>query len=155
MDRAKTPRLEILSGWKEIANYLGRGVRTVQRYERELALPVRRSAGKSTGSVIAIKAELDGWVSARPIRHSFVLSEQKYDNLAQLAEFRRGVVELHRLRLESAELRRELRDSISLLKSNIGFALAKDASQNDKATLKPFYPLADVLTFDKKKSKAG
>jgi hypothetical protein len=42
-----------------------------------------------------------------------------------------------------------------LLKSNIGFALAKDASQNDKATLKPSYPLADVLTFDKKKSKAG
>lgn len=154
MDRAKTPRLEILSGWKEIANYLGRGVRTVQRYERELALPVRRSAGKSTGSVIAIKAELDGWVSARPIRHSFVLSEQKYDNLAQLAEFRRGVVELHRLRLESAELRRELRDSISLLKSNIGFALAKDAPQNDKA-MKPSYPLADVLTFDKKKSKAS
>jgi hypothetical protein len=155
MDRAKTPRLEILSGWKEIANYLGRGVRTVQRYERELALPVRRSAGKATGSVIAIKAELDGWVSARPIRHSFVLSEQKYDNLAQLAEFRRSVVELHRLRLESVELRRELRESIALLKSNIGFALAKDAPKNDKAILKPSNPLADVLTFDKKKSKAS
>lgn len=30
----------LLSGWKEIANYLGKGVRTVQRYEYELLLPV-------------------------------------------------------------------------------------------------------------------
>jgi hypothetical protein len=35
-----TPHLEILSGWKDIANHLGMGVRTVQRYERELGLPV-------------------------------------------------------------------------------------------------------------------
>jgi len=37
--------LEILSGWKEIACHLGRGVRTVQRYERELGLPIRRPLG--------------------------------------------------------------------------------------------------------------
>ena len=39
-----------LNGWKEIANYLGKGVRTVQRYERTLALPVRRPSGRSGGS---------------------------------------------------------------------------------------------------------
>ena len=66
-------RLEIISGWKGIANYLGKGVRTVQRYERELGLPVRRPAGKSTGSVIATKAELDGWVMASPIHETFRL----------------------------------------------------------------------------------
>jgi hypothetical protein len=53
-----------LSGWKDIANYLGKGVRTAQRYERELALPVRRPASKTTGSVIAVKYELDAWIAS-------------------------------------------------------------------------------------------
>jgi hypothetical protein len=36
-----------LNSWKEIASYMGRGVRTVQRYERELHLPVGRIHGKA------------------------------------------------------------------------------------------------------------
>jgi len=67
-------RSQFLSGWKEIANYLGKGVRTVQRYERQLGLPVRRPAGKPSGSVVATRAELDGWVKASPIREAFRLS---------------------------------------------------------------------------------
>lgn len=57
-------RLKILSGWKEIANYLGRGVRSVQRYEREMGLPIHRPAGKSLAAVIAIKTEIDEWITA-------------------------------------------------------------------------------------------
>jgi hypothetical protein len=53
-----------LSGWKNIANYLGKGVRTAQRYERKLALAVRRPASKTTGSVVAVKYELDAWVAS-------------------------------------------------------------------------------------------
>lgn len=64
--KTRAARLEIFSGWKEIANYLGKGVRTVQRYERELGLPIHRPSGKSAGAVIATKAELDGWVNASP-----------------------------------------------------------------------------------------
>ena|SRR5215469_5538207 len=63
-----TARLEILSGWKDIANYLRKGVRTAQRYERELRLPIHRPNRRSAGSVIATKAELDGWVRATPTR---------------------------------------------------------------------------------------
>jgi len=59
---------EILSGWKEIAHYLGKGVRTVQRYEREIRLPIHRPAGKSHGAVVASKIELDRWVTASPSR---------------------------------------------------------------------------------------
>lgn len=59
-------QLEIFSGWKEVANYLGKGVRTVQRYEHQLALPIHRPAGKPAGSVIATKKELDDWVNASP-----------------------------------------------------------------------------------------
>ena len=38
---------DILSGWKEIANYLGKSVRSVQRYELEFAL---RSGGQRVGA---------------------------------------------------------------------------------------------------------
>ena len=53
---------EVLNSWKEVAEYLGRGVRTVQRWERELGLPVRRPRGKPRSAVIAFKTELDRWL---------------------------------------------------------------------------------------------
>jgi hypothetical protein len=53
---------EILNSWKEVAGYLGRGVRTVQRWEQDLALPVRRPRGKAHSAVIALKSELDHWL---------------------------------------------------------------------------------------------
>lgn len=53
---------EVLNSWKEIATYLGRGVRTVQRWERDLDLPVRRPRGKHRSAVIAIKEDLDLWL---------------------------------------------------------------------------------------------
>src|SRR5580698_942635 len=48
-----------LDSWKEIAAYLKRGVRTVQRWERVSGLPVHRLDRQ--GSVFAYKAELDAW----------------------------------------------------------------------------------------------
>jgi hypothetical protein len=62
-------RSGILSGWKNIANYLGKSVRTVQRYERELALPVRRPTYKKQGSVVARKSELNSWAESHQLRH--------------------------------------------------------------------------------------
>jgi hypothetical protein len=54
-----------LDSWKEIAAYLKRGARTVQRWEREEGLPVRRLQHDKLGSVYAFKSELDRWWSAR------------------------------------------------------------------------------------------
>jgi hypothetical protein len=45
---------------------MGRGVRTVQRWERELGLPVRRPRGRSRSAVIAFKPELDRWLAQAP-----------------------------------------------------------------------------------------
>ena len=53
---------EVLNSWKEIACYLGRGVRTVQRWEIELGLPVHRPRGKSRSAVLAFKPDLDRWL---------------------------------------------------------------------------------------------
>lgn len=57
---------EVLNSWKEVATYMGRGVRTVQRWEQELGLPVRRPRGKSRSAVIAFKRELDQWLHRAP-----------------------------------------------------------------------------------------
>ena len=53
---------ELLNSWKDIANYLGRGVRTVQRWEVQLHLPVRRLHLHSRSSVTALKSDIDGWL---------------------------------------------------------------------------------------------
>lgn len=56
---------QILNSWKEIASHLGRGVRTVQRWEH-LGLPVRRPRGKSRSAVIALADEIDAWLRSAP-----------------------------------------------------------------------------------------
>ena len=141
----KAFRPEILSGWKDIATYLGRGVRTVQRYERELSLPVRRPAGKSAASVIATKAELDAWVTASPFREVFRLP-QDVDITPPLAEFRRRVQEAQRLANETAELRAQVRASLELLQENLRSALPPQDQTREPQRLK-----ANVLAFDPKK----
>ncbi len=50
-----------LNCWKEIASYLGCGVRTAQRWERNLGLPVRRPNVSEYRIVVAFEDELDKW----------------------------------------------------------------------------------------------
>jgi len=56
---------ERLDSWKEIASYLQRSVRTVQRWEQDENLPVRRLQHREQGSVYAFRPELDAWMQAR------------------------------------------------------------------------------------------
>ncbi len=51
-----------LDSWKEIADYLGKGERTVKRWESERSLPVHHVPGGGHGSVYAFTAELDKWL---------------------------------------------------------------------------------------------
>lgn len=127
-ERDKALSGEILSGWKDIANYLGRGVRTVQRYERELSFPVRRPAGKSKGLVIATKAELAAWVAARPIREAVQLTQPVGGTAELLIELRRQVSEFHRLREEGAELRKEVHRAMESLHANLRWSLPQRGS---------------------------
>ena len=119
-NRAKTEAPQILSGWKEIGNYLGKGVRTVQRYERLHGLPVRRPAGKPWGSVVATKAEIDAWVAASPVREGLqLLRPATKSSLATWADIQNGAAEMKRLTKEMTELRLELRSSVRLLRTSI------------------------------------
>jgi hypothetical protein len=51
----------ILQSWKEIASELDRGVRTVQRWERTLGLPVHRLGKGARRPVFAFTDELHRW----------------------------------------------------------------------------------------------
>lgn len=51
-----------LNSWKEIALYLERGVRTVQRWEQALGLPVYRIGKNDRGPVFAYRHEIDKWL---------------------------------------------------------------------------------------------
>ena len=63
---------DLLEGWKAIADHLDKTERTVQRWEKSKALPVRRlkaSTADEQGRVFAYKSELDAWwkdILARP-----------------------------------------------------------------------------------------
>lgn len=57
-----------LGSWKEIARYLGRTVRTVQRWEQTLDLPVRRLQHDGGASVFAYTHELDRWLTRRSLK---------------------------------------------------------------------------------------
>lgn len=54
----------LLNGWKEIANHLGRGVRTVQRWEKAYGLPVHRLGGASGEVVFAYRYEVEAWLKS-------------------------------------------------------------------------------------------
>src|SRR4051794_39904854 len=54
-----------LDSWKEIASFLRRDVRTVQRWEKKEALPVRRHQHDKLGSVYAYRKELNEWFTIR------------------------------------------------------------------------------------------
>jgi Tol biopolymer transport system component len=63
--RSGAPLDDRLDSWKEIAAYLGRGIRTVQRWEREEGLPVHRLAHEKRGSIYARREELAAWWESR------------------------------------------------------------------------------------------
>lgn len=105
-----------LSGWKDIAKYLGKGVRTVQRYEGQFGLPVRRPSGHSRGSVVAMKPELDVWVQSSPLSSSPVSKAATDSQHLDLATIADRVAELHE---EMMALRAELKSSIRRLRENM------------------------------------
>ena len=56
-----------LTSWKEIATYLNRDVRTLQRWEKNEGLPVHRHLHDFRSSVYAYEHELDAWLAGRTL----------------------------------------------------------------------------------------
>ncbi len=78
VSRPTTPQqANVLGSWKEIAAYLRKGVRTVQRWEQQLGLPVHRPEVAAKGMVFASPEELDQWLSMHWARRSDATESRK------------------------------------------------------------------------------
>jgi hypothetical protein len=73
-----------LNGWKEIAAHFGRGVRTVQRWEKAFGMPVYRIGAGRGENVHAFSQELDAWLATATRSRDF--SDQPGDPEAPGAE---------------------------------------------------------------------
>ena len=112
-----TSPVRVLSGWKEVAKYLGSGVRTVQRYERELGLPIKHPSSKR-GSIFADVMALDAWVNAKPMRKSVTghgCFETKVEDLREALVQNRRLRE--QMRVSRAEIRREQKQFLARVQS--------------------------------------
>ena len=75
----KQPR--ILNSWKEIAAYLQRGVRTVQRWHLGLGLPVHKLGKSLRSPVFAYRAEVEDWMQTWAKGHREILPRSlRYEN---------------------------------------------------------------------------
>jgi hypothetical protein len=57
-----------LDSWKEIAAFLKRGIRTIQRWEKMEGLPVHRLPHDKLGSIFAYRSEVSAWWNSRATR---------------------------------------------------------------------------------------
>jgi hypothetical protein len=74
----------VLTTWKEVARYMGKGVRTVQRWERDFGLPVRRPPGpRNRRAILALTSDLDAWVALRCSRTRHDLPAEPCDQLSR------------------------------------------------------------------------
>lgn len=102
---------EFLNGWKEIAMYVGRGVRTVQRWE-SLGLPVRRPKSRLRSAVVCTTREVDAWLAScgngriEEFARGASDSARDYARLATEVALLR--VRIEQLRAENEMLRRQL-----------------------------------------------
>jgi hypothetical protein len=97
----------VLTSWIDIARYVGKGVRTVQRWERELGFPVRRTKPGEKGSVLAVPREIDSWVKSQQFTDGR-LDTYESDQATLLRSLLALRIENRDLRAENRELQRQL-----------------------------------------------
>jgi CheY-like chemotaxis protein len=130
--------IHILNSWKEIASYLGKSVRTVQRMEVELGLPIRRPKGHARSSVIALTAELDEWLkSFMPQRAAgFSAASPRLGPVAQPARARVLVVDDQEVMLYT----------VSRYLRSFGYQVA--TAQSPREALEVAAAFADIILLD-------
>lgn len=97
----------IFSSWKEIAGFLGKGVRTVQRWEKTHGLPVSRPIGCASNVVFAKEEELVRWMRNQD-PHETAVADSAESQLKQFQECLARLEETH-LRLEQGLIETEKR----------------------------------------------
>lgn len=106
----------MLTCWKDIARYMGKGVRTVQRWEQEFGLPVRRPNGaEHKTAVIANSRDLDEWLESR-----WSLRVKNGDHRMERPQMADNIAAAHALREAHRNLVHELSTSLHALVQSCG-----------------------------------
>jgi hypothetical protein len=108
----------VLSSWKDIARYLGKGVRTVQRWERHLGLPVRRPNGAlQKSAVVLYRGDVDAWLATRFSARALKKNEAQTTQSSRSARttLREGIRTARELRIANQELTEQISHSIRML----------------------------------------
>jgi hypothetical protein len=125
MFASNTPQQpELLTSWKEIAAYLGKGVRTVQRWEQQFGLPVRRPNEKAKGIVHATRHELDKWLEMQWSQRPKEFAQAYQLENSHLEMMRAAIRRFEALRSRNRVLMEDMRISLSSIASQCE-ALAK------------------------------
>lgn len=67
-----------LTGWKQISKYIGVHIRTAKHYHYEHKMPVHKTPGQVSSSVVALPAQLDQWLIAySKLRNNFIEQSKK------------------------------------------------------------------------------
>ena len=130
---------DVLNSWKEIATYVGRGVRTVQRWEQELQLPVRRPRGKHRSAVIALKQDIDLWLrtphaekDVQPTRARHISPEVRARLLKNTETLQ---VRIAAVRESSNRVRTQVERSLEIAKLKNGVQAMKAGIEKAKAAV--------------------
>ena len=135
----------ILNSWKEIASYLRCGARTVQRYERDQQLPVRRPRGKSRSAVIALSDEVDAW--ARNVALSQAAKGRNTDLTTLAGTVRDAIAQGKQIRQQSSAYRRAHLEALTSLISKLT-AMTRDCDHGSLTDLQVLQKLLDVSSAD-------
>ncbi|HEX4037044.1 MAG TPA: hypothetical protein VHX37_03220 [Acidobacteriaceae bacterium] len=123
----------VLTSWKDIARYMGKGVRTVQRWEQDFGLPVRRPQGSNKKAVLARPRDLDAWVAlrcssrAQLATSAVVLTSDNgvpppkpaYDHLRTLTAIQCGIETHRQLQINIRSLIGEVHTALDTLRTQI------------------------------------
>lgn len=113
----------VLSSWKDIARYLGKGVRTVQRWERHLGLPVRRPIGASQKSAVVLyRGDVDAWLATRFSARTLLKDGDEGNQCSRSARstLKEGIRKARELRTANQKLTEQIIASIRLLNERCG-----------------------------------
>ncbi len=114
---------QVLNSWQEIAAYVGKGLRTVQRWEREIDFPVHRT-GKEGRNVIGYTDEINKWMQrSQPVVTATTVVQ---DKLA------RGREEMVRLRVEVERARAQ---TLILYSRLSNFAARRSRINSDRESI--------------------
>src|ERR1700674_36000 len=111
-----------LDSWKEIAAYLEREVRTVQRWEKKEGLPVHRQIHEKMGTVFAYKSEIDAWWSERSAKLASTSENVEIAGGPRIVEWPASTAEIEDEELTAATPLRRVRQLAIYAAAVVGLA---------------------------------